>query len=154
VSTGQVSDEVVRLLGLLAGAGLHDVTTSRDNYDCAGGLDCTGDGMLDTEYHNPVVPPDVASYDASTFITKVATVPSTTTPLPYASLTEDTFFSVRGAAAVTFRVHAENTTVRPPTLLVMRALIRVQTPSGQILGGKDGIKLVYFVIPEYIDIAN
>ena len=145
---------MVRLLGLLAGAGLHDVTTSRANYDCAGGLDCTGDGLTDLEYHNPTIAPDITPFDASTFITKVATVPSTSTPLPYASLTEDTFYAVRGAASVTFRVHAENTTVRPPSLLVMRALIRVQTPSGQILGGKDGIKLVYFVIPEYIDIAN
>jgi hypothetical protein len=154
VSTGQVSDEVVRLLGLLAGAGLHDVTTSRANYDCTGGIDCTGDGMVDLQYHNPVVSPDVTPFDASKLITKVATVPSTSMPLPYASLTEDTFYGVRGAAQVTFRVHANNTTVKPPTLLVMRALIRVQTPAGQILGGKDGIKLVYFVIPEYIDVAH
>jgi hypothetical protein len=109
---------------------------------------------VDIQYHNPVVSPDVSPFDASKLITNIATVPSQAMPLPYASLTADTFYGVRGAAQVTFRVHAENTTVKPPTLLVMRALVRVQTPGGQILGGKDGIKLVYFVIPEYIDVAN
>ena len=51
---------------------------------------------------------------------------------------------------MSFRVHAVNNTIKPATLLVMRALIRVRTPEGQVLGGKNGIKLVYFVIPQYI----
>ena len=80
----------------------------------------------------------------------VETVESAAVPVPYASRTESTFFGVQGNAPVTFRVHAENTSIKPPTLLVMRALIRVQTPSGQILGGPNGIKLVYFVLPQYI----
>jgi hypothetical protein len=151
---GEVSDEVVRLLGLLAGAGLHDVTTKRMNYDCAGGLDCTGDGKPDIEYHNPPVLPDTEPYDASKLIVKIETVASQASPLPYASLTDTTFKSVRGAAPVTFRVHAQNTTIRPPGLLVLRALVRVETPSGQLLGGKQGIRLVYFVIPEYAAITK
>jgi len=150
VATGSVSKEVVRLLGLLAGAGLHDVTTSRKTYDCAGGVDCTGDSKVDEEYHNPVIAPETTPYDASKLITLVETVESTTTPLPYASRTESTFYGVQGNAPVTFRVHAENKTLKPATLLVMRALIRVETPSGQILGGKNGFKLVYFVLPQYI----
>lgn len=150
VSTGSVSQEVVRLLGLLAGAGLHDVTTSHATYDCAGGVDCTGDGQADLEYHNPVVEPEMTPYDAGKLITLVETVESNAVPLPYASRTESTFTGVQGNAPVTFRVHAENTTIKPTTLLVMRAQIRVQTPAGQILGGANGIKLVYFVIPQYI----
>ncbi|MBK9264489.1 MAG: hypothetical protein IPM54_32455 [Polyangiaceae bacterium] len=152
VGAGNVSKEVVRLLGRLAGAGLQDVTTSRTNYSCAGDVDCTGDGMPDAAYENPVV--DVGPFDASTLITKIATVESAGMPLPYSSRSESTFFGLRGNAPVTFRVHAENTTVKPPSLLVMRALIRVETPAGQVLGGKNGIKLVYFVIPQYIPKAN
>ena len=154
VATGEISSEVVQLLGLLAGAGLHDVTTSRTNYACPGAVDCTGDGAPDLAYENPVVPPASTPYDASKLITAIETVPSTADPLPYASLDATTFYGVRGDAEVTFRVHAENTTIKPPSLLVMRALIRVQTPSGQILGGAKGIKLVYFVIPEYVTSAN
>ena len=148
--TGSVSKEVVRLLGLLAGAGLHDVTTSNATYDCAGGVDCNGDGQNDLEYHNPIVDPEVTPYDASKLITLVETVESAAIPLPYASRTESTFTGVQGNAPVTFRVHAENTSIKPATLLVMRALIRVETPTGQILGGANGIKLVYFVLPQYI----
>ena len=154
VATGSVSKEVVRLLGLLAGAGLHDVTTSRKSYDCAGSVDCTGDGQPDPAYHNPAVEPDVSPYDASKLIKSVDTVESMESPLPYASRTDSTFFGVQGAAEVTFRVTAENATIKPTTLLVMRALIRVQTPAGQLLGGANGIKLVYFVLPQYIPKAN
>lgn len=154
VGSADVSKEVVRLLGRLAGAGLHDVTTSRTNYSCAGNVDCTGDGVNDAAYENPIVDMGGGPFDASTLITKVETVESASMPLPYSSRTESTFYALQGNAPVTFRVHAENTTVKPPTLLVMRALIRVETPSGQVLGGKTGIKLVYFVIPQYIPKAN
>jgi len=154
VGAGNVSSEVVRLLGRLAGAGLHDVTTSRTNYSCPGDVDCTGDGVNDATYDNPVVDMGGGPFDASTLITKIETVESASMPLPYSSRTESTFFGLQGNAPVTFRVHAENTTVKPPTLLVMRALIRVETPAGQVLGGKTGIKLVYFVIPQYIPKAN
>ena len=150
VASGEVSKEVVRLLGLLAGAGLHDVTTSKASYDCAGGVDCTGDGAPDPEHHNPELTPGQGPFDASSLITKVATVASQINPLPYGSLDEETFFGVRGDAEVTFRVHARNDSLKPSTLLVLRALIRVETPTGQILGGKDGVKPVYFVIPEHI----
>ncbi len=152
VVAGDVSKEVVRLLGRLAGAGLQDVTTTRANYSCEGNVDCTGDGVNDMAYENPVV--DVGPFDASTLITKVATVENASLPLPYTSRSESTFFALQGNAPVTFRVIAENTTVKPPSLLVMRALIRVETPAGQVLGGKTGIKLVYFVIPQYIPKAN
>ena len=64
---------------------------------------------------------------------------------------ETTFHAVRGAATVTFRVHAENDSIKPNALLVLRALVRVETPNGQLLGGTEGIKLVYFVIPPYIE---
>jgi hypothetical protein len=154
IASGKVSDEVVRLLGLLAGAGIHDVTTDRDNYDCAGEIDCTGDGVADLEYHNPTVAPASVPYDASTFITEIEALPSASNPLPYVSLDDTTFYGVPGAAEVTFRVHAENKTLKPTSLLVMRALVRVETPAGQILGGAKGIKLVYFVIPQYIPTAS
>lgn len=154
VATGEVSDEVVRLLGLLAGAGLHDVTTSRDNYDCPGGVDCTGDGVDDLEYHNATISPDTQPFDASTLITKITPVPSNATPLPYGSLDETTFYDVRGDAEVTFRVHAQNDVLAPPAMLVLRALVHVQTPAGQGLGGVDGVKLVYLVIPPYVAVAK
>lgn len=154
VGAGNVSKEVVRLLGRLAGAGLHDVTTARANYSCAGNTDCNGDGLNDPAYSNPEVDMGAGPFDASTLITKVETVENASMPLPYSSRTESTFFALQGNAPVTFRVHAENTTVKPSTLLVMRALIRVETPAGQVLGGKNGIKLVYFVIPQYIPKAN
>lgn len=154
VGAGNVASEVVRLLGRLAGAGLHDVTTTKNNYSCPGNVDCTGDGVNDSMFDNPIVDPDPGPFDASTFITKIETVENPTSPFPYSSRTESTFFGLQGNAPVTFRVHAENTTVKPPTLLVMRALIRVETPAGQVLGGKNGVKLVYFVIPQYIPKAN
>jgi hypothetical protein len=150
VASGQVSKEVVRLLGLLAGSGLHDVTTSKASYDCAGGVDCTGDEAPDLEYHNPELTPGAGPFDASTLIVKVATVASQASPLPYGSLDEKTFFAVRGDAEVTFRVHAKNDSLKLSKLTVLRAVIQVETPAGQILGGKDGVKLVYFVIPEHI----
>ena len=154
VGPGNVAGEVVRLLGRLAGAGLQDVTTTKNNYSCPGNVDCTGDGVNDATYENPIVDNDPGPFDASTLITKVETVENATMPYPYSSRTESTFFALQGNAPVTFRVHAENTTVKPPTLLVMRALIRVETPAGQVLGGKNGVKLVYFVIPQYIPKAN
>lgn len=154
IGSGNVSKEVVRLLGRLAGAGLHDVTTTHANYSCAGNTDCNGDGINDPAYENPEVDMGAGPFDAGTLITKVETVESAGNPLPYSMRTEATFFALQGNAPVTFRVHAENTTVKPSSLLVMRALIRVETPSGQVLGGKNGIKLVYFVIPQYIPKAN
>jgi hypothetical protein len=150
VASGAVSKEVVRLLGLLAGAGLHDVTTSKASYACPGGVDCTGDGAPDPEHKNPELVPGEGPFDASALITKVATVASQASPLPYGSLDEETFFGVRGDVEVTFRVHAKNDALKPSSITVLRALIRVETPGGQILGGKDGVKLVYFVIPEHI----
>ncbi|TKC97037.1 hypothetical protein [Polyangium fumosum] len=150
VGSGSVSQEVVRLLGRLADAGLHDVTTAHENYACDGGVDCTGDGVPDLAYQNPPVDQGMAPFDASTLITKIETLESAASPLPYASRTESTFFGLQGDAPVSFRVHAVNNTIKPATLLVMRALIRVRTPDGQVLGGKNGIKLVYFVIPQYI----
>lgn len=154
VTSGDVSDEVVRMIGLLAGAGLHDVTTVHTNYDCAGSVDCDGDGAPDPEYHNPPLGPGGSPYDAGQLITDVTTVESTAVPLPYSSLDAHTFFDVTGSAEVTFRVHARNDTLAPRSLVVLRALIRVETPKGQVLGGKNGFKLVYFVIPPYIKNAN
>lgn len=154
VASGKVSSEVVRLLGLLAGSGLHDVTTARSSYDCAGNVDCTGDGVSDPAFHNPAFPPAEDPFDASKLITAVAAIESQAKPLPYGDLDDATFYGVRGDAEVTFRVHAQNDTLKPATLAVLRALIRVETPSGQVLGGKSGVKLVYFVIPEYIPTAN
>jgi hypothetical protein len=151
VASGQVSSEVVRLLGLLAGAGLHDVTTTRASYDCPGGVDCTGDGAIDLEYHNPVIGSGTMPFDAAQLITAVAPVESQAQPPPYASFDATTFHGVRGGAEVTFRVHANNQILEPTSLVVLRALIRVVTPAGQLLGGKDGIKFVYFVIPESLN---
>ncbi len=150
-ATGDVSDQVVRLIGLLAGQGLHNVTTDRKSYDCAGGTDCNGDGQVDPAYHNPVLPPDTTPYDAAKLIPKVEPLESTQVPKPYASLDGTTFYGVRGDATVTFRVHAQNTVLRPSTMVVLRALIRVQTPSGQLLGGPNGIKVVYLVVPRYVE---
>ncbi len=154
VTSGAISDQVVRMLGLLAGAGLHDVTTARSNYDCKGGVDCDGDGSADVAYHNPVVGQTMTPYDASELISDVTTVASTAVPLPYSSLDKSTFHGVRGDSELTFRVHAQNDTLAPTSLLVLRALIRVETPKGQVLGGKSGFKLVYFVIPPYIENAK
>jgi hypothetical protein len=147
VATGSVSTEVVKLIGLLAGAGLHDVTTARANYSCKGGVDCTGDGVPDPAYENPAIPPDPKPFDASMLINKIETVVSMEKPPPYQSRNEATFYGVRGDAHVTFRVHARNDTISPTEMLVLRAIIHVQTPSGQLLGGKKGVRIVYFVIP-------
>ncbi|MBK8252702.1 MAG: hypothetical protein IPK82_08545 [Polyangiaceae bacterium] len=154
VTSGNVSDEVVRLLGLLSGAGLHDVTTDRVSYSCAGGVDCTGDGKPDLAYENPPVKAGEQPFDAAKLITKVAPVESTQVPKPYSSLDSATFFGVRGAAELTFRVHARNDDWAPSSLVVLRAKILVETPSGQLLGGAAGVKLVYFVIPEYLPVAE
>lgn len=154
VTSGAISDQVVRMLGLLAGAGLHDVTTARSNYDCAGGVDCNGDGAPDPAYHNPPAENTTTPYDASELILDVSTVASTSVPLPYSSLDKSTFHDVRGDSLLTFKVHARNETLAPTSVLVLRALIRVETPKGQVLGGKNGFKLVYFVIPPYIENAK
>lgn len=154
VTSGGVSDEVVRLLGLLSGAGLHDVTTERASYACPGGVDCTGDGKPDLAYENPPVQPGGAPFDAAKLIKSVEPVPSDATPKPYASLDKTTFFSVRGAAELSFRVHAKNDVWAPDSLVVLRAKILVQTPSGQLLGGAEGVRLVYFVLPEHITVAK
>ena len=42
----------------------------------------------------------------------------------------------------------------PDTLKVLRAKILVETPAGQLLGGAKGVRLVYFVIPEHIPVAE
>ncbi|MFO0593084.1 MAG: hypothetical protein U0441_36415 [Polyangiaceae bacterium] len=154
VTSGEVSDEVVRLLGLLSGAGLHDVTTDRQNYSCAGGVDCTGDGKPDLAYANPSTSPGGQPFDASKLITAVVPIASNATPKPYASLDATTFLGVRGAADLSFRVHAKNDIWAPDSLVVLRAKILVETPSGQLLGGAKGVKLVYFVIPEYLPVAK
>ncbi len=154
VTSGEVSDEVVRLLGLLSGAGLHDVTTARANYSCAGGVDCNGDGKTDLAYENPPVMPGGAPFDASKLISAVVPVESNQVPKPYSSLDKATFFGVRGAADLSFRVHAKNDLWAPDTLVVLRAKILVETPAGQLLGGAAGVKLVYFVIPEYLPVAK
>jgi hypothetical protein len=154
VDTGAVSTEVVELIGLLAGAGLHDVTTQDANYSCAGNVDCNDDGVVDPAYENVAVPPDTAPFDAATLITRIEPVKSTSNPLPYSSLDATTFYGVRGAAHVTFRVHANNDKLKPTKLTVVRAIIHVETPSGQLLGGKNGVRVVYFVIPQYIPLVK
>lgn len=153
-ASGSVSDEVVKLIGLLAGQGINNVTTSRSTYDCAGNVDCTGDGKPDPEFHNPPAMTGGPAIDATTLITAVTPVESTESPLPYASLDETTFLGVRGDATVTFRVHAKNDKYNPDSLLVLRATIQVQTPSGQKLGGQNGVKQVYFVIPRNAEIPK
>jgi hypothetical protein len=152
--SGQVSTEVVRLMGLLAGQGLNNVTTSTASYACAGGLDCDGDGVGDPAYQNPAVPPQSEPFDASTFITQVEAVASEGEPLPYASLDATTFYGVRGEATVKFRVHARNTSVDVSTLTVLRAKLQVQTPAGQVLGGAAGVKVVYLVLPRRVEVVK
>lgn len=154
VTSNGVSDEVVRLLGLLSGAGLHDVTTARSNYSCQGGVDCSGDGKPDLAYENPPVQQGGQPFDASKLITAVKPVKSDAVPTPYTSLDAKTFFGVHGAADLTFRVHAKNDVWAPDTLVVLRAKILVETPAGQLLGGAKGVKLVYFVIPEYLPVIK
>lgn len=146
-ASGSVSNEVARLIGLLAGQGVNNVTTARESYSCAGGIDCNGDGQVDLAYENPVIAPDTAPYDAAKLITSVQTVEATTSPLPYANRDDATFYGVRGEATVTFRVHAYNGALKLNTLTVLRAKIQVQTPKGQLLGGAQGVKVVYFVVP-------
>jgi hypothetical protein len=146
-STGEVSTEVVNLIGLLAGQGLNNVTTQTTNYSCAGNVDCNGDGTPDAAYENAVIGPDTTPFDASKLVVRVESVPSTETPLPYSSLDGETFYGVRGDKQVTFRVHAMNDVVNPTSLTVVRAKLQVKTPGGKILGGKDGVKIIYFVIP-------
>ncbi|EYF01327.1 thrombospondin type 3 repeat-containing protein [Chondromyces apiculatus] len=154
VSPANVSTEVARLLGKLVGAGLNDVTTARSNYDCPGSTDCNGDGTPDPEYHNIELEPGQGPYNASQLITAIEPVPAPAPPLPYNSLDDTTFHGVRGNAEITFRVHAENTTLQPTNVTVLRALVRVVTPSGQRLGGPQGIKPVYFVVPPYIPVIE
>ncbi len=154
VTSNGVSDEVVRLLGLLSGAGLHDVTTDRATYFCPGGQDCNGDGINDLAYENPPAKPGGEPFDAAKLISSVKPVASDAVPKPYASLDSTTFQSVRGNAELTFRVHAKNDSLAPDTLLVLRAKILVETPAGQLLGGAKGVKLVYFVVPEYLPVAK
>jgi hypothetical protein len=144
--SGDVSSEIVSLIGKLAGAGVHDVTTSRKSYDCPGMVDCDGDGVPDPAFHNPPGPGGTP-IDASTFLTAVVPIPDPGPPMPYSSIDATTFYQVPGDAQVSFRVHAQNTTLDPTTLLVLRATVQVQTPSGQTLGGPNGIKSVFLLIP-------
>jgi hypothetical protein len=146
-STGKVSTEVVRLLGLLSGQGVNNVTTWRGNYSCSGGVDCTGDNVADPAYSNPTLPGESEAFDASKLITRIEAVAETSVPLPYSGIDSTTFYGVRGDAKVKFRVVAKNQIVDPDTLTVVRAKIEVQTPKGQLLGGAQGVKIVYFVIP-------
>jgi hypothetical protein len=152
--SGQVSTEVVRLIGLLAGQGLHNVTTLTENYACAGSVDCDGDGEPDPAYDNPVISPETTPFDASKLILDVEPVAVDVTPMPYAALDESTFYGVRGEASVQFRVHARNTVLDPAVLTVMRAKIQVQTPKGQRLGGADGVKVVYLVVPRRVGVVK
>jgi hypothetical protein len=149
-STGDVSNQVARLIGLLAGYGLNDVTTRRDNYSCPGNVDCDGDGKPDPAYQNPKDPNTGKPIDATEFIQSVTPVPSTANPKPYQSIDKTTFYGVAGDAHVQFKVTAQNTVLKPTSLVVVQAILHVQTPSGQALGGADGVKMVYFVIPPYI----
>ncbi len=72
-----------------------------------------------------------------------------TNPKPYTSVDTTTFYGVRGDATVEFEVFARNTVLKPQALTVVRAILRVQTPGGQALGGPDGVKVIYLVIPPY-----
>ncbi len=146
-TSGEVSNEVVKLVRRLAGAGLNDATTEKRDYSCAGGVDCTGDGLPDPAFTNPPLMVGGAPIDASELISRIEPVPAAGSPLPYTSIDATTFYGVRGDAVVSFRVVARNTKYQPTSLLVLRASIQVETPTGQKLGGKDGIKQVYFVIP-------
>lgn len=154
VTSAGVSDEVVRLLGLLSGAGLHDVTTDRVSYACPGGIDCTGDGAPDLAYQNPSPDEGGAPFDAAKLIKAVKPVASVAVPKPYNEIDAETFQGVHGDAELTFRVHARNDEWAPDSLVVLRAKILVTTPSGQLLGGARGVKLVYFVIPEFLPVAK
>lgn len=148
-STGNVSSEAVRLIGLLAGQGLNDVTTLTQNYSCPGNVDCTGDGIPDPKYDNLDDPVLHTPFDASQLITSVAPVKSTATPPPYVKIDATTFYGVSGDQTVTFRVTAENNVLKTDTVVVVEAILHVQTPGGQALGGSDGVKKIYLVIPPY-----
>jgi hypothetical protein len=146
-ATGDVSSEVVRLIGRLVGQGLNNVTTRTKSYDCDGGVDCDGNGSIDPVWHNVTDAATQQPFDAVKLITRVSPVLVTTNPKPYASIDATTFYGVRGDATVEFEVFAHNTILNPPKLTVLKALLRVQTPGGQALGGADGIKVIYLVIP-------
>jgi hypothetical protein len=152
--TGELSKEVVRLIGMLVGQGLNNVTTKTTSYDCPGNVDCTGDGSPDPEYHNLIDPLTQKPFDAASLITRVVPVPVATDPKPYSSIDATTFYGVRGDATVEFEVFARNEVLQPKKLTVVRALLRVQTPGGQALGGADGIKVIYLVIPPYAAVPS
>lgn len=146
-TSGNVSDELVRLIGLLAGQGLNNVTTVRSNYSCAGNVDCDGDNLPDPPYENP--PPNELSttpFDALQLIRKVSPV-AMSEPTPYISIDAETFYGIRGEAIVEFEVTALNSVINPMALKVFRVLLKVQTPSGQALGGVEGVKMIYLVVP-------
>jgi len=145
-STGDISTEVVRLIGLLAGQGLNNVTTERENYACPGSVDCDGDFAADPQYQNIEIESGKGPFDATRLIKGVEPVEIRPNP-PYASIDATTFFGIRGDAVVEFEVIADNSVIDPRELVVVQALLRVQTPSGLALGGKDGVKRVYLVIP-------
>lgn len=146
-TSGDVSEELVRLIGLLAGQGLNNVTTVRDNYSCPGNVDCDGDNLPDPPYENP--PPHTGTttpFDALQLIRSVAPVPMSE-PTPYISIDAETFYGIRGEAIVEFEVTALNSVLSPAILKVFRVLLKVQTPGGQALGGVEGVKMIYLVVP-------
>lgn len=146
---GNVSSEVVRLIGLLAGQGLKDVTTVHENYSCAGGVDCNGDGVVDPKYENFIDQSTGQPFDATQMIKAVKPVAVSPNP-PYSSIDSTTFYGVRGDATIQFEVVAQNTVLKTDQTTVVEVLLHVQTPGGQALGGKDGVKTIYLVIPPYI----
>lgn len=153
-ANGSVADEVVRLIGLLAGQGLNNVTTNTTSYDCPGNVDCDGNGTPDPEFHNVIDDETDQPFDATRLILSVSPVPSTASPLPYSTIDATTFYGVRGDKTVEFEVTAENEILKPKVLTVLRALLRVQTPGGQALGGTEGIKVIYLVVPRYVSRVN
>lgn len=148
-SDGNVSSEVVRLIGLLAGQGLKDVTTVHENYSCPGGVDCNGDGAVDPKYDNFIDKSTGKPFDATQLINAVKPVKISPNP-PYSSIDATTFYGVRGDATIQFEVFAQNTVLKTDQTTVVEVLLHVQTPGGQALGGKDGVKTIYLVIPPYI----
>lgn len=147
-TSGELSDELVRLIGLLAGQGLNNVTTVRSNYACPGNMDCTGDNIPDHAYENPQVGAEPGPFNAVQLISSVRPVEvPPPAAKPYLSVDASTFYGVRGDATVEFEVTAENTVVKPTRTVVVRVLLEVQTPSGLSLGGPEGVKVIYLVIP-------
>ncbi len=146
---GNVSSEVARLIGLLAGEGLKDVTTVHENYSCPGGVDCNGDGVVDPKYENFTDKNTGKPFDATQLITAIKPVKVATNP-PYSNIDATTFYGVRGDATVQFEVFAQNKVLKTTQTTVVEVLLHVQTPAGQALGGKDGVKTIYLVIPPYI----